>query len=259
MNLRRLLSRSISEIYSSRPWINYPKRGLRILMYHAIGTPAFGDHLGLFSISPDRFKTQMKLLADFHKSAVVDFSEQLFDDKNLNFVITFDDGYLDNLTVAAPILLELGFPFTIFISTNFVKTRRPGFLTPSDLRELASLPRAQIGAHGANHIDLTQCNDNTLREELISSRVYLEDLLGIEVSTMSYPYGAVDRRVRNAAHMAGYRRAACSYFEINKKDRDPLLLARTEINSHDEQRVFLQKLRGGWDWYRWRRQDPAWP
>lgn len=98
-----------------------------------------------------------------------------------------------------------------------------------------------------------------MREELISSRVYLEDLLGIEVSTMSYPYGAVDRRVRNAAHMAGYRRAACSYFEINKKDRDPLLLARTEINSHDEQRVFLQKLRGGWDWYRWRRQDPAWP
>jgi peptidoglycan/xylan/chitin deacetylase (PgdA/CDA1 family) len=33
--------------------------------------------------------------------------------------ITFDDGYINNLTVAAPILHELGIPATVFVATGF--------------------------------------------------------------------------------------------------------------------------------------------
>jgi len=74
---------------------------------------------------------------------------------------------------------------------------------------------------------------------------------------ISYPFGAVDRRVRDTAEKAGYLLAACSRFDINDISRDPFLLCRTEITGNDSVRVFQQKLHGDWDWYRWKRKDPA--
>lgn len=257
MNLRRLLARTISETVAGVSWLRPPADGFRVLMYHAIGTPALGDTLGLFSLSPERFRQHMALLAGWQQGQVVDFDAAALSCDGCRVAITFDDGYFDNLEVAAPILGELGLPFTIFVTSEFVRTGKAGFLSPTALRALAALPGAQIGAHGANHVALTKCDEATLHNELTSSRHYLEDVLGSEVRTLAYPFGAADRRVRDAALAVGYELGACSLAGINPHARDPLLLARTEIVSFDSERVFAQKLRGDWDWYRWRAQDPA--
>ena len=257
MNFRRLLARSISEVLAGVSWIRPPVDGLRVLMYHAIGTPALGDALGLFSLTPERFRRHMMLLSCWKQGRVVAFDDGARNGVGCRVAITFDDGYLDNLEVAAPILSELGLPFTVFVTSEFVRSGKTGFLSPAALRSLAALPGARIGAHGANHIALTQCDDVTLRNELTSSRYYLEDTLGREVRTLAYPYGSVDRRVRDAACAAGYRLGACSLAGVNREERDPMLLARTEIVSFDSERIFSQKLHGDWDWYRWRTQDPA--
>lgn len=257
MNLRRLLARTISETVAGVSWLRPPADGLRVLMYHAIGTPALGDTLGLFSLSPERFRQHMARLAAWKQGRVVEFDASMLNGSGCRVAITFDDGYLDNLEVAAPILSEFELPFTVFVTSEFVRSGKAGFLSPTSLRALAALPGAQIGAHGANHVALTHCDEATLRNELTSSRHYLEDVLGGEVRTLAYPYGAADRRVRGAALAAGYRLGACSLAGINPPERDPLLLARTEIVSFDSARVFAQKLQGDWDWYRWRTQDPA--
>lgn len=257
MNLRRLMARSISEVVAGVSWVRPATEGLRVLMYHAIGTPALGDTLGLFSLSPERFRRHMALLAGWGQGQAVEFAEAALTGGGCQVAITFDDGYLDNLEVAAPILTELGLPFTVFVTSEFIRTGKAGFLSPSALRVLAALPGARIGAHGATHVALTQCDDRTLRNELSSSRQYLEDVLGSEVRTLAYPYGAADRRVRDAALAAGYRLGACSLAGINRPERDSMLLARTEIVAYDNERVFAQKLHGDWDWYRWRTQDPA--
>lgn len=257
MNLRRLLTRTISETVAGVSWLRPSAGGLRVLMYHAIGTPALGDTLGLFSLSPERFRQHMVLLAGWTQGQVVAFDAPATTGTGCRVAITFDDGYLDNLEVAAPILSELGLPFTVFVTSEFVRNGKAGFLSPDALRTLAALPGAQIGAHGANHVALTQCDQATLHNELTSSRHYLEDVLGCEVRTLAYPFGAADRRVRDAALAAGYRLGACSMAGINLPERDQLLLARTEIVSLDSERVFAQKLHGDWDWYRWRTQDPV--
>jgi peptidoglycan/xylan/chitin deacetylase (PgdA/CDA1 family) len=257
MNLRRVLARTISETVSGVSWLCPPSEGLRVLMYHAIGTPALGDTLGIFSLRPQRFRQHMALLQGWQQGQVVNFDSAALIGAGCRVAITFDDGYLDNLEVAAPILCELRLPFTVFVTSEFVRHGKAGFLSPDALRNLAALPGAQVGAHGANHVALTQCDDVTLRNELISSRHYLEDVLGREVLTLAYPYGAVDRRVRDAALAAGYQLGACSLAGINPSKRDSLMLARTEIVAFDSGRVFAQKLRGDWDWYRWRTQDPA--
>jgi peptidoglycan/xylan/chitin deacetylase (PgdA/CDA1 family) len=257
MNLRRLLARTISETVAGVSWIRPPADGLRVLMYHAIGTAALGDTLGLFSLSPERFRHHMVRLAAWKQGRVVEFDAAALNGNGCRVAITFDDGYLDNLEVAAPILSELGLPFTVFVTSEFVRSGKAGFLYPSALRALAALPGAQIGSHGANHVALTQCDQATICNELTSSRHYLEDVLGREVRALAYPYGAADRRVRDAALAAGYQLGACSLAGINPPKRDPLLLARTEVVSFDSDRVFAQKLHGDWDWYRWRTQDPA--
>ncbi|MBK9444597.1 MAG: polysaccharide deacetylase family protein [Betaproteobacteria bacterium] len=225
-------------------------------MFHAIGSPALEDRQGLFSIKPDLFREHLAVLAE-KGGRVVPFSPAVLASEGPRLSITFDDGYRDNLEVAAPMLAELGLPFTVFVPSEFVRQKRPGFMTPEMLRRLAALPGACVGAHGAGHVKLTDCDDSQLQSELVSSRYYLEDVLGAPVETMAYPYGAVDQRVRNATEAAGYVLAACSHAGLNDGRRDPLLIRRTEILSHDKARFFCQKLDGHWDWYRWRTPDPA--
>lgn len=257
MSVRRVIARAVSELVACGRCCCAPRLGLRILLYHAIGSPALGDARGLFSVRPEIFEQHMGDLSDRHAGRVVGLDPDLRIESERQTAITFDDGYADNLDIAAPILAARGLPFTVFVTADFVRHSRPGFLTPSGLRELAAVPNARIGAHGDTHVALSKCDDRQLRDELCSSKQYLEDLIGREVVTMAYPYGAADRRVREAVGAAGYRLAASSYANINDARRDRLMLARTEVLAGDSLRAFRQKLRGDWDWYRWRTKDPA--
>ncbi|MDP2751110.1 MAG: polysaccharide deacetylase family protein [Rhodocyclaceae bacterium] len=227
-----------------------PKAGLRILMYHAVGGEAYGDFFGNYTITPEHFAQHMDALRGFEGANVVPLGlESCGGGAQANIAISFDDGYLDNLRFAAPILIERGMPFTVFVSSQFVQEQHAGFLNPEDLRELAELPGVMIGAHGRTHVPLVGCDDLTLAHELVDSKMYLEDITGRPVSTMSYPYGSVDRRVLDAVSTAGYQLAACSHIGINQAGRDPLLLARTTIFGQDSVSFFRRKLAGCWDWY----------
>ena len=257
MNLRRAIIRTVSEVVACGRGVCVPRPGLRILLYHAIGSPAMGDTRGLFSVRPENFEQQMDDLSERYAGRVVGLNPDLRIKSEPQVAITFDDGYADNLAVAAPILAARGLPFTVFVTADFVRNSRPGFLSPSGLRELAAVPKARIGAHGATHVALSECNDAKLREELRSSKDYLEDTIGREVLTMAYPYGAANRRVRDVAEETGYQLAVSSYASVNDAARDRLMLGRTEVLAGDSCRAFHQKLRGDWDWRRWLTKDPA--
>jgi peptidoglycan/xylan/chitin deacetylase (PgdA/CDA1 family) len=133
-----------------------------------------------------------------------------------------------------------------------VSERKSGFLTPEDVCELASLPGATIGSHSVHHPHLSTCDDLKLKTELSESKAYLEDLLGNEITHLSYPHGSVNRRVRDMAENIGYRIGATSRFDINQSNRNPLLLCRSLIEADDTLAILEQKLQGDWDWNRWR-------
>lgn len=230
-----------------------PRPGLRILMYHAVGSPVRGDRLGIFTLSVERFRAQVDMLAEM---LTIPFAPPMGATNALHIAITFDDGYADNLHVAAPLLVERGLPFTVFVTTDFVREGVQGFLTPAEVRALSRVPGASIGAHGCTHRPLTECKPSELLAELGDSKNYLEDLLGQPVTSLAYPHGAADGRVRDAAAQVGYQIGACSHFDINHPGRDPLMLNRCNILRDDTARVLRQKLRGDWDWYRWRSNDP---
>jgi peptidoglycan/xylan/chitin deacetylase (PgdA/CDA1 family) len=249
--------RAITWAYSQFYFGRYPRSGLRVLMYHAIGTPVEDDTRCLYNMTPAQFGEHMRHLAQCHTNRLVPLDLSALEGDSPRIALTFDDGYRDNLVVAAPLLAELGIPFTIFICTGAVAELKAGFLTPRDVRELAALPGVRIGSHTISHPRLTECDDHRLNEELVGSKRYLEDLLGSEVDLFSYPHGAVNSRVRNEVEEAGYRIGASSRFGINHSVPDPLLLYRTDIWANDDVSMFKKKLRGDLDWIRWRSSGPG--
>jgi peptidoglycan/xylan/chitin deacetylase (PgdA/CDA1 family) len=90
-------------------------------MYHRVADRVF-DPWGI-SVAPSRFEEQMRTLkARRFPLSMGDFVSRL-DDGTLPpqaVAVTFDDGYVDNLLAAKPVLEELGIPATVFLPTGFV-------------------------------------------------------------------------------------------------------------------------------------------
>lgn len=252
--IKRVISRAITELSYLRK--KDPPQGLRILLYHAVGTPLDFKHSGI-SIDPDLFCAHMEMIRTHPDFKAIPLDLSALSMPGNPVALTFDDGFKDNLRVAAPILSDLGIPFTVFVVPSYIMSRKPYYLTLPELRELAQIPGCQIGSHGMNHKPLAELSLRSAVNELRDSRLWLEDALARPILFASYPHGSADRRTRQAAADAGYVLAACSRTGINSLKRDPLMLCRTEILASDGPRQFRQKLHGAWDWHRFRRRDPA--
>lgn len=224
--------------------------GLRVLLYHSVGAPV-GP-----SIPAGLFREHMSWLAKESGYEVVDL-EQGADRLSAGSLgplvaVTFDDGFRDNLVTAAPILQSLHIPFTVFVTAGHIERsgrERTVYLTPPELKELAGVEGATIGAHGYSHRPLTRLLNGELEREMAGAKRYLEDVIGRRVATVSYPHGAVNDRVRQAASSGGFRLGATSFVGLNRRDTPALMMRRTEILEADGLPEFELKLRGGYDWY----------
>jgi peptidoglycan/xylan/chitin deacetylase (PgdA/CDA1 family) len=221
-----------------------PPKGMRALMYHAIGSKIPSDTQGRYSLSPSHFAEHMRKLKELRLTVVPLGTPE----SSQTVAVTFDDGYRDNFTEAYPILSELGIPFTIFVTSDFIRSGDPLYLSPGELSTLANDPLVTIGAHGKTHTPFTALDSPRLRIELLDSRAYLEDLTGLPVITMSYPHGATNARVREAVAEAGFSLAASSRFGCNSEGADLLSLRRTDIWSSDDSAELVRKIKGDWDW-----------
>jgi len=252
MNWRQSITCGISEISALAHRYSKPHKGLRILLYHAIGTQTKNDHKNLFCLSSRLFEEHVAELSCRNTAVTIPLNDVIPTKQMEGVIITFDDGYKNNLSVAAPILDKYKIPFIVFATTSYIRGGASPFLNEAELRALSANPLVSIGSHGVTHLPLTECDDRELQNELESSKHYLEDLTGKEITMISYPHGCVDKRVRDAVEKAGYKIGASSYFGINNSSSDLLMLFRTCIMGCDSLRIFRQKLHGDWDWYRWR-------
>jgi peptidoglycan/xylan/chitin deacetylase (PgdA/CDA1 family) len=123
-------------------------------------------------------------------------------DRTLWPEITFDDGHVSNHAIALPALAARNLSATFFLTVGWIATR-PGYMDWPQVRDLQTAGQ-HIGAHGWSHTLLTHCDDTTLRTELETPRLTLEDKLGIAITTLSLPGGRYDQRVLTACRAAGY-------------------------------------------------------
>lgn len=228
--------------------------GLRVLGYHSVGSAIPGDPYGL-STPAAAFARQMESIASGRFGSPVSLGDAKLDG-SAEISVSFDDGYADTLTTAAPLLARLSLPFSVCVTPGLLDSGRPHLSWP-ELKELSLVPGCEIGAHGLTHARLDSLGAQDLARELSESRRRLEDALGRAVAVMTWPHGAASRRTADAARTAGYARAGCSLYGVNGPHRDPLLLKRTEIVAFDDERDFAGKASGTWDWFALRQGDPA--
>ena len=143
-------------------------------------------------------------------------------------VVTFDDGYRDVLSSAAPVLQRFGMHAISYVITGRASGFDPGFLT---WRQLERLERAgvEIGSHTISHVPLTGLRDSSARSELRASRSALERHLGHSVRWIAYPYGAVDARIVRLTAGAGYLLGMTTRGGSLQDGSTPLELRRMEI------------------------------
>lgn len=98
-----------------------------IVMYHRVVTSEGSDPFRLgMCVERRNFESQLRFMRDcFHIIPAAEGVRRLRAGEPLPagaLSITFDDGYLDNLTTAAPILESLGIPWTLFIVNGGLDT-----------------------------------------------------------------------------------------------------------------------------------------
>jgi peptidoglycan/xylan/chitin deacetylase (PgdA/CDA1 family) len=163
-------------------------------------------------------------------------------------VVTFDDGFRNQLDNAAPLLAEHGFSACFFLVTDLLganpaqarafsrdKLHLPLPVEPLDWDGAARLLELghEIGSHTRSHPNLTSLERDALLDELASSREELSKRLGA-VRHVSAPYGDRARfseAVAAAARTAGYESCASAIRGVNRSALDLYALHRHHLSA----------------------------
>jgi peptidoglycan/xylan/chitin deacetylase (PgdA/CDA1 family) len=238
-------------------------RSLRVLMYHKVNDMP-GNPL---TMPVSLFDEQMHQLRELGYTvvgldAVVDHYTQRAPLPEQAVLITFDDGYHDNLDNAATVLAKHGYPGVLFVPIGFLDDRQPlphdeglaaqGILNPTlDWDELADLERegVRIESHGISHRPLADLEVDEAAREIALSKLRLEEKLGRPVRAFSYVKGseAHYKPVHlSLVRQAGYDVAFTAVSGANSPATDPLQLRRYNIEPYPS-RTFELVLAGACD------------
>jgi peptidoglycan/xylan/chitin deacetylase (PgdA/CDA1 family) len=127
-----------------RRLVESPRRGAVILMYHRIAEPQ-SDPWTL-AVSPAHFAEHLEVLRRRARPVpLADVGvESARGGRRRVVAVTFDDGYLDNLTRAVPLLERHDVPATVFVTSGYVGSGREFWWDELDRLVLGAgiLPRA---------------------------------------------------------------------------------------------------------------------
>ena len=170
-------------------------------------------------ITPADFEAQMTALKEAGIAVIpmADFLAWRHEEKDIpprSALLTIDDGYNVAYSIAWPILKKFGYPFTLFVYTDYIRggpKSGGGSLSWEQLAEMRD-EGVGIGSHSVSHRDLrggrNKAGDATYEQwlwnELDGSKAMLERQLGIKVTALALPYGSSNPHVREMAVKAGY-------------------------------------------------------
>lgn len=126
---REFVARACSRTGITKVLESLPQRPVLIILnYHRVGKAAETPYdSGTFSATPEELDSQLDYLKRRFNMATLETAMNMLNGDALrraSVLITFDDGYLDNYTLAFPILRKHGVQGVFFLPTAFVGTAR---------------------------------------------------------------------------------------------------------------------------------------
>jgi len=266
------------------------RHGVRILTYHSIGKRNHD-----MNVSPERFREQMEWLArnaevipllalferqewdgprqTLEESSLITIASTITSKSTIaadtapfeskiagarQVVITFDDGYRDNLLNAAPVLHALGLPATVFIVAGRVGGKLDhdhaddagnALMTWQDIEQWIALG-LDVGCHSMTHRRLSRLPEDEQRTEIIDSLQLLGERTGRQIGAFAYPFGsAYDYDVTSVrlVREAGFACGLSNRYGVNGRQCDRWAMRRIWIDSTDDLRTFQAKVDGRLD------------
>jgi len=248
-----------------------------VLCYHRVLPEAAGAReTPDYSVTPQQFAAQMSLLNDegFTSLTLDEYFEAASGLRELpsrSVVVTFDDGFADNYSVAWPIARSFGVKINLFICTGLVAGERlPAFaednaraqlsrknfpehwrpLSWDQLREMMA-GDVGVGFHSHRHRNLGRISEDEIARDASEGISIFREHLGEAPRFFAFPFG----------HYGSYPNAAIDVltaqgikmFFTTELGRTPVgragrLFSRIVIHPEDNLSSFRRKLFGGYDW-----------
>jgi peptidoglycan/xylan/chitin deacetylase (PgdA/CDA1 family) len=216
--------------------------GLPILCYHNVAPAPKEARFRLLYVSPDRFERQLWSLRRLGLRGV-STSEGIARLSSGTargcVVLTFDDGYTDTVTTAAPLLKQYGFGATCYVVSGALGTynrwdaeylgeRKP--LMSREQLEQWLAAGMEVGSHSFSHPRLHEVPQDAALYEIAESRTALRNMLGVAVEHFAYPFGQFTGDTVELVRRAGYSSAVTVLPGVAQASDDPLRLPRMLVN-----------------------------
>ncbi len=184
-----------------------PCTDLPILMYHHIQeaeTAKAGGYQNL-TVNPENFQKDLAYLTGHGYQTVGPAELIAFFDQGIKLpkkavMLTFDDGYADFATFAAPALLQSGLKASMYLPTGLMEN--PGYLSWSTIASLSGQ-----GIYFGNHTWSHQNMGTTLekiKSEITTAETQLTDHGLNQLKTFVYPYGTISKTAITFLRDSGY-------------------------------------------------------
>lgn len=202
-----------------------------VLAYHSIRKVDRGSVYSSLCVSPEQFEWQLRHLTrcgyrNVPASDLIERPEVI----EKRFVITFDDGFEDNFSIALPIMRKLGCRGLVFLTTGFIRDKRPSenagseglpYLTWAEVIEMERIG-FEFGSHLSNHKRLSGIDEDEMRDEILGSKDIIEQRLEHEIKHFCAPFGdyplSAYRIVRESYQRSyltyGYRSVYKQYLDV---------------------------------------------
>jgi len=227
---------------------------LPILMYHRVqpnGSPATAR----WRVTPQAFEGQLRYLRDagFYSVTLDDWYAAMIAKKPLlgrAILLTFDDGYLDFLDYAWPLLKRYGFSAIVFLIADEIGhtnhwdsfySEEASLLSWQQIRKLQD-EGVEFGSHSATHRHLTGLSVSEVVREGARSRAILQQGLSQTPKAFAYPYGDTDTVMQHLIGACGYVFGLTCKPGLSRFQDSLLALPRIEVRGYDDLQEFVAKL-----------------
>lgn len=226
-----------------------------ILTYHQITeAPPKGAPFRSLYVAPSDFSRQMALLKllGYQGLSMSALQPYLDGERSAKVVgITFDDGYLNNLKNALPVLQRHGFSSTCYAvsqklgSTNVwdreVGIAQTALMDPPELQQWVQGGQ-EVGAHTRNHVHLNALEAEVAEAEIASCKAELEAACGQTVAHFCYPYGEFGSTHAEMVAAAGYLTATTTQRSRCQGGENVWAIPRVPVVRSTSLLMFLIKL-----------------
>ena len=231
-----------------------------ILVYHQINVaPPKGAPFRSLYVAPAAFARQMRALQllgyqGLSMSALLPYLRGERRGKVVG--ITFDDGYVNNLQHALPVLQRFGFSSTCYcVSQRLGRTNDwdagvgiapAALMNASQLRQWVAGGQ-EVGVHTRQHVNLTECDEALALEEISLSKKELSAQTGKALEAFCYPYGKFTGKHAEMVRAAGYASATTTVRGRVRAGLDLLQLPRVPVVRSTTLPVFWLKVATGYE------------